>query len=135
MATILCRLCDKRAERSRPGRGTVTIVRVPVDTSWTFAPVVIASLIAYGVVYGLRWRTVRREGGPRAAPTGRAVMWGIGIALLFVALISPIDRLGEQFATFHMIQHLLIADLAPIALTLALTKWILAKTQNLCLKR
>jgi putative membrane protein len=103
----------------------VTIVRVPVDTSWTFAPVVIASLIAYGVVYGLRWRTVRKEGGPRAAPTGRAVMWGIGIALLFVALISPIDRLGEQFATFHMVQHLLIADLAPIALTLALTKHIL----------
>jgi putative membrane protein len=103
----------------------VTIVRVPVDTSWTFAPVVIASLIAYGVVYGLRWRTVRKEGGPRAAPTGRAVMWGIGIALLFVALISPIDRLGEQFATFHMVQHLLIADLAPIALTLALTKHLL----------
>jgi cytochrome c oxidase assembly factor CtaG len=98
---------------------------VPVDTSWTFAPVVIASLIAYAVVYWLRWRTSRRVGGPRAAPVGRAVMWGTGIALLFVALISPIDRLGEQFATFHMVQHLLIADLAPIALTLALTKHIL----------
>jgi putative membrane protein len=98
---------------------------VSVDTSWNFAPVVIASLLAYAVVYGLRWRVVRREGGPRAAPVGRAVMWGLGIALLFVALISPIDRLGEQFATFHMVQHLLIADLAPIALTVALTKWIL----------
>ena len=98
---------------------------MPVDTSWNFAPIVIASLVAYAVVYGLRWRTARREGGPRAAPTGRAIMWGTGIALLFVALISPIDRLGEQFATFHMVQHLLIADLAPIALTLALTKHIL----------
>jgi cytochrome c oxidase assembly factor CtaG len=98
---------------------------VPVDTSWTFAPVVIVSLLAYGVVYGLRWRTARREGGARAAGWGRATLWATGIALLFVALISPIDRLGEQFATFHMVQHLLIADLAPIALTLALTKWIL----------
>jgi putative membrane protein len=98
---------------------------VPVDVSWTFAPVVIASLIAYAVVYGLRWRRVRNEGGPRVAPASKAVLWGTGIALLFVALISPIDRLGEQFATFHMVQHLLIADLAPVALTLALTKHIL----------
>jgi cytochrome c oxidase assembly factor CtaG len=98
---------------------------VHVDASWTFAPVVIASLLAYGVVYALRWRRSRREGGPRVAPVSRAVLWGTGIGFLFVALISPIDRLGEQFASFHMIQHLLIADLAPIALTLALTKHIL----------
>jgi cytochrome c oxidase assembly factor CtaG len=53
------------------------------------------------------------------------VLWGTGIALLAIALISPIDRLGEQFATFHMVQHLLIADLATICLTVALTKHIL----------
>jgi cytochrome c oxidase assembly factor CtaG len=45
--------------------------------------------------------------------------------LLFVALISPIDRLGEQLATMHMVQHLILADLVPICLTLALTKHIL----------
>ena len=44
---------------------------------------------------------------------------------LFLALISPIDRLGEQLASVHMVQHLLIADLAPIFFTLGLTKWIL----------
>jgi len=98
---------------------------VPVDTSWNWAPVVIASLLAYGLVYGLRWRASRRQGGPRAAPVGRALLWGTGIALLFVALISPLDTLGGQFATFHMVQHLLIADLAPICLVLALTKHIL----------
>jgi putative membrane protein len=97
----------------------------PVDVSWTFSPVVLASLVAYLVVYLLRWRRSRQEGGPRAAPVGRAVLWTTGIGLLFVALVSPIDRLGEQFATFHMVQHLLIADLAPVCLTLALTKHIL----------
>jgi cytochrome c oxidase assembly factor CtaG len=98
---------------------------VPVDTSWSLSPVVLASLVAYGVVYGLRWRRTRRQGGPRAAGWGRAALWATGILILFVALVSPLDTLGEQFATFHMVQHLLIADLAPIALTLALTKWIL----------
>jgi len=96
-----------------------------VDTSWSFAPVVLASLLAYGLVYGLRWRRARAQGGARAAGWGRAALWAAGILTLFVALISPIDTLGEQFATFHMVQHLLIADLAPIFLTLALTKWIL----------
>ena len=44
---------------------------------------------------------------------------------LFIALISPIDRLGEQLAWAHMVQHLLLADLVAIAFTLALTKHIL----------
>jgi putative membrane protein len=100
-------------------------VRVPVDTSWSLSPVILLSLVAYGVAYGLRWRTARREGGSRAAGWGRAALWATGLLTLFAALISPLDTLGEQFATFHMVQHLLIADLAPIALTLALTKWIL----------
>ena len=96
-----------------------------VDVSWSFSPIVVGSLVAYAVVYGLRWRKARAEGGARAAGYGRAALWATGIGTLFVALVSPLDRLGEQFATFHMVQHLLIADLVPIALTLALTKWIL----------
>jgi cytochrome c oxidase assembly factor CtaG len=109
----------------RAAAAAVTIPLVPVDASWTFSPVVLASLAAYAVVYGLRWRRSRAQGGPRAAGWGRAALWATGLAALFAALVSPLDRLGEQFATFHMVQHLLIADLAPIALTLALTKWIL----------
>jgi cytochrome c oxidase assembly factor CtaG len=53
------------------------------------------------------------------------VLWCAGVFSLFLALISPIDRLGEQLASMHMVQHLLIADVAPICLTLGLTKWIL----------
>src|SRR5918994_352274 len=52
-------------------------------------------------------------------------MWWLGILALFVALVSPVDRLGEQFATAHMVQHLLLADVVPILFTVALTKWIL----------
>ena len=96
-----------------------------VEIAWTLSPIVLVALVAYAVVYGLRWRVARREGGARAAGAGRAVLWGTGVALLAVALVSPLDRLGEQFATFHMVQHLLIADLVPICLTVALTKWIL----------
>ena len=98
---------------------------VSLDTSWTFAPGVLIALAGYAVIYGLRWRTSRREGGARAAGTWRAVAWAGGLTCLFVALVSPLDVLGEQMASFHMVQHLLIADLAAILLTLALTKHIL----------
>jgi cytochrome c oxidase assembly factor CtaG len=96
-----------------------------LDTSWTFAPLVLLALVAYVVVYGARWRTARAQGGARAAGGWRAASWGFGVLMLVLALISPIDRLGEQMASWHMVQHLLIADLAPILLILGLTKWIL----------
>jgi cytochrome c oxidase assembly factor CtaG len=98
---------------------------VSVDTSWNIAPIVVLALCGYGVVYTLRWRRSRDQGGARAAGLIHLALWFSGLAALFVALISPVDILGEQFASFHMVQHLLIADLAAIALTLALTKHIL----------
>jgi putative membrane protein len=110
---------------ARASQSCVVFVAARVDTSWTFAPIVIVALIAYAAIYGARWRTARRQGGARAAPISRAVLWNAGVLLLAVALLSPVDVLGEQLACIHMVQHLLIADLAPICLTLGLTKWIL----------
>jgi cytochrome c oxidase assembly factor CtaG len=55
----------------------------------------------------------------------RLLAWLGGVALIFVAVVSPVDRLGEQLASAHMVQHLLLADLAPILLILGLTKMIL----------
>jgi putative membrane protein len=96
-----------------------------VDSSWTFAPVVIASLVAYVAIYVARWRRVRRTDGARGAGVWRLVSWIAGVAMISIALISPLDRLGEQLASAHMVQHLLLADLAPILLILGLTKLLL----------
>jgi putative membrane protein len=98
---------------------------VPVHAGWTFAPIVLLALVSYVAIYVWRWRISRAEGGARAAPGWRLAMWCLGVFCLFLALVSPIDNLGEQLASIHMVQHLLIADLAPIFLTLGLTKWIL----------
>jgi len=100
-------------------------ISVPVDIRFTLAPIVILALLAYAGVYIARWRRVRRTIGPRGAPYGRLVLWLGGVALIAVALLSPLDHLGEQFATAHMVQHLLLADLAPILLILGLTKVLL----------
>ncbi len=98
---------------------------VPVDASWSFAPIVLLALAGYAIVYTLRWQRARAAGGPRAAGWGRLALWWAGIAALAVALVSPLDRLGEQLATAHMVQHLVLADLVPIFFTLALGKQLL----------
>ncbi|HWT22294.1 MAG TPA: cytochrome c oxidase assembly protein [Solirubrobacteraceae bacterium] len=100
-------------------------VATSVDAGWTFAPIVLLALAGYVALYVARWLTVRREGGARAASAWRLTSWCAGVLVLLVALISPVDRLGEQLATMHMVQHLLIADLAPILLILGLTRWLL----------
>ena len=96
-----------------------------VDTSWTLSPVILLALCAYVGIYVARWRRSRQGGGARAAGYGRLALWVAGVACIGLALLSPLDRLGEQFAVFHMVQHLLLADLAAVALTLGLTRWIL----------
>ena len=98
---------------------------VPVDAGWTFAPVLIAALIAYAWIYFARWRRVRATHGARGAGGGRLALWLLGLVLTAVALMSPLDRIGEQLASGHMVQHLVLADLVPIALILGLTKIIL----------
>jgi len=96
-----------------------------VDSSWAFAPIVLLALAGYLGVYVARWRAARSEGGARAASGWRLAAWCGGVLTLFVALISPVDRLGEQLASMHMVQHLLVADVAAILLTLGLTRHIL----------
>jgi putative membrane protein len=52
----------------------------------------------------------------------RATSFALGIALLLVAFLSPLDRLGEErYFSAHMAQHLLIGDLAPLFCVLGLS--------------
>jgi putative membrane protein len=69
-------------------------------------------------VYVRRWREV--DGS-----AGRLVSFLGGMALVLIALCSPVDRLGEQLFFMHMVQHLLLLDLAPILVLLGLTKVLL----------
>jgi putative membrane protein len=99
------------------------------DTSWTFEPGALLLVGALGGAYVARWRRVRRAHpglrGRREAPTGRLVTFLAGLVAIVVALISPVDRLAEQAFTMHMVQHVLLLDIAPIALVLGLTKVLL----------
>ena len=95
------------------------------DASWTLSPGVLAAVALAGGLYQHRWRAARAEAGARGAPVWRLACFATGLALVLAALVSPIDRLGEQLFVMHMVQHLLLLDLASIALICGFTRVIL----------
>jgi cytochrome c oxidase assembly factor CtaG len=70
------------------------------------------------VLYVRRWWQVR-------ASPWRLLSFLSGMTLALLALVSPVDTLGHQLFTMHMVQHLLLLDLAPILALLGLTRVIL----------
>lgn len=77
--------------------------------SWSFEPTVILGLALGVALYVRGWRRLRARGrGGRALKPWRAWCYGAGIALIAMALLSPIGTFTELFFSMHMIQHLLL---------------------------
>jgi cytochrome c oxidase assembly factor CtaG len=92
-------------------------------THWTLEPLQVAPVLLLAALYARRVHTLRRRG---AAPPGwRLFLFGLGIVLLLVALVSPIDYYSERSFGIHMTQHILLGDLAPLAILLGLTRPVL----------
>jgi putative membrane protein len=102
--------------------------RMSPDLAWSFSPgVLIVAAVLLGV-YIRRFRQVRASGSPRAAaeaPVWRLCCFAGSILIAVLALVSPIDALADQLFFAHMIQHMLLLDLAPILAILGFTKVIL----------
>ncbi|HEV8602263.1 MAG TPA: cytochrome c oxidase assembly protein [Gaiellaceae bacterium] len=89
-------------------------------TSWTLDPLQLVPLAVGSFLYARRARTLAHRGVPVA--TWRLYLFGLGVALIAVALVSPIATLGEQESfAFHMVQHLLLGDLGPLCIVAGLT--------------
>jgi cytochrome c oxidase assembly factor CtaG len=88
--------------------------------SWSLDPLVLVALLATGGWYASMLRRVRRKTG---RPVG-AGHWGFywsGLAVLLIALLSPIDQIGDRWLlSAHMLQHTLLSDVAPALLILGL---------------
>jgi putative membrane protein len=93
-------------------------------TSWTLDPLQLLPIAVLAVAYTMRVRTLARREQP--VPWWRIALFSLGIALLLVAVASPLAAIGEdELFSFHMGQHLLLGDLAPLCLLAGLTGPIL----------
>jgi cytochrome c oxidase assembly factor CtaG len=90
------------------------------STTWSFEPLQLVPLVFGALLYAKRARTLARRGTPMTP--WRPALFGLGLALVAVSLVSPIATLGEQESfAFHMVQHLLLGDLGPLCIIAGLT--------------
>ena len=77
------------------------------------------SLIVIATAYAIRM--IHLGGSGRPVPRWRQAFFLAGLLALAVAYVSPIDDLSDEMLTWHMIQHLLIMDVAALFFVLGLT--------------
>jgi putative membrane protein len=87
---------------------------------WTLEPRQLVPIAVVALLYARRAARLRRRG--QGVPAAYQASFYTGLALVVVALVSPIDWIGEErlFAV-HMTQHLLLGDLAPLLVVIGLT--------------
>ena len=90
------------------------------STTWSFEPLQLVPLALGVLLYAKRARTLARKG--TTVEAWRLFLFGFGILLVAVALVSPIASLGEEESfAFHMVQHLLLGALGPLCIVAGLT--------------
>lgn len=81
--------------------------------AWTLDPVVLATLTAIVLLYAHWVRGRRHAGGPGTGVSRRQIaLFSTAVLVLVVALVSPLDALGESLFAAHMAQHLLLTLVA-----------------------
>jgi putative membrane protein len=83
------------------------------------APVELLPLLVAAGLYGKRASTLARKGRP--VPLWRQLCFASGLLMIVVALFSPIGHISEELVIAHMVEHLMLGDLATLLLVLGLT--------------
>lgn len=102
-----------------------TTVNAPGWGSWSFDPVGIVAVIAVAVVYVRMYRRASLRAA-KAPGIGHWLPYSLGIVALGIALFSPLDAIGDEWLlSAHMMQHVLLSDIAPALLIVGLRSPIL----------
>ncbi len=87
---------------------------------WNWEPSVLIPLGVTTLLYGLGvWRLRRELGDTRIISQAQIFSFAGGMAMLFLALVSPFDTVGAELVSVHMVQHLLLTLVAPPLLVLS----------------
>jgi len=89
--------------------------------AWAVEPAVLAgALLALGL-FAQGFVRLRRRGRRDHAPVWRAVLFVLATTLAVLALVSPLDAIGEEeLLSAHMLQHVVIGDLVAALVVVSL---------------
>lgn len=110
------------SERAYPRRVILAaeVRGVPIGQA---VPIVLAAL-AWAALY-LRG-CARLRGTARAVPSWRIACFVAGVVLMTAALITPLAEMAQELFWAHMLEHLMVGDLATLLLVLGLTGPLIA---------
>jgi cytochrome c oxidase assembly factor CtaG len=93
----------------------------PSWSSWEIDPVLIVVLAGAAWLYARAFGRARRLSPGPGPGVGHWLPYYAGLVVLAMALMSPIDPVGDGYLlSAHMGQHLLLSDVAPALLVLGL---------------
>ncbi|HEY5942864.1 MAG TPA: cytochrome c oxidase assembly protein [Solirubrobacterales bacterium] len=84
-----------------------------------FAPLELLPLLVAAVLYAKRSLTLAERGRP--VPLWRQLCFATGLLTITVATVSPVSHIAEELVIAHMIEHLMLGDVATLLLVLGLT--------------
>jgi|SRR5215203_23640 len=84
-----------------------------------FAPLEVLPLLLAAALYAKRSLTLAERGRPVAL--WRQLCFAAGLLTIAIALVSPIAHIAEELVIAHMVEHLLLGDIATLLLVLGLT--------------
>jgi cytochrome c oxidase assembly factor CtaG len=88
-----------------------------IDTFWSVMEVAVP--LGLAAAYLKRAHRLGSEGRP--VPGWRQLCFGMGMVVCGIALAGPIDVQSEKLLWVHMIQHLILADIASLLIVLGFT--------------
>jgi putative membrane protein len=95
-----------------------------IGAHWQLEPLQLLPVVLFAGMYSARVRSLGARGRP--VSTLRVAAFYLGLLLALLALVSPLDWYGENRRLWvHMIQHLVLGDIAPLLIVLGLTGPIL----------
>jgi cytochrome c oxidase assembly factor CtaG len=84
-----------------------------------FGPLELAPMLVAAALYAKRAATLAGKGRP--VPLWRQICFASGLLVIVAALVSPISDVAEQLVIAHMVEHLMLGDIATLLLVLGLT--------------
>ena len=109
---------------------------------WHTEPLLLITLLMIGWLYALGVGPLRERIAPGTDfPRGQVILFYLGLTIVYLAVGSPLDQIGEQFLfCAHMTQHMLLIYFSPVLFIFGTPTWLidwilkpewLRKTMNL----
>jgi cytochrome c oxidase assembly factor CtaG len=95
-------------------------------TAWNWDPTIVIGAVLIVGLYLYAIGPLRKRHHYEPASKGQVFAFLMGLGLMFLALVSPLDELGDSYLfSAHMVQHLILTMVGPPLLLIGTPEWFI----------